>query len=187
MNFSFPATHVNHWLSEITKYPPFSWIIEAGSFKIHNEALSFILTLCSNGALMQNAFFCWLYSSFGKNSTISFTELYTVFIASPAGKVSKHTIPSLYLSAAVCLMRGDVCGGSWEGTTRGSPSCLWWRALKWTWCPRLNLPGSRRWCKVSSFGKLFLACQSLDPGVATLENIGSSEWFAVIKSEMYSL
>ena len=40
---------------------------------------------------------------------------------------------------------------------------------------------------MSSFEKLFLACQSLDPGMATLENTVSSEWFAVIKSEMFSL
>ena len=109
--------------------------------------------------------------------------LYSIYSV-PSRRRRKHTIPSLYLSAAVCLMRGNGCGRSWEGllpallTTR-----FWWRALEWTWWPWLNLSGSRRWCKVSSFEKLFLACQSLDPGVAILENLVSSEWSAVIKSE----
>ena len=68
---------------------------------------------------MQNAFFCWLYSSFGKNSTISFTELYTVFIASQQAKEKAHD--SLSLPVCCCLFNERQW--VWQ-KLRGSPSCL---------------------------------------------------------------
>ena len=55
------------------------------------------------GLLCKMHFFCWLHSSFGKNSTISFTELYPVFIASPAGKGQSTRFPlSTCLLLFVC-------------------------------------------------------------------------------------
>ena len=83
------------------------------------------LNCALKGALRQNALFADYVPLSARTLLIPFTELYTVFIASPAGK-KEAAHNSLSLPVSCCLFSGKWC--MWK-KLRGyhlvvSPSCL---------------------------------------------------------------